>query len=539
MVSIARKSPQPPAATFIGPAPTETPAPAAAPLSAIALLTSGGDARIQLDETTGLNRYGCQPYPDDAIAAFGSSTASVISVASHARAEQLTDRLSRTLEQGASPAALYEEELERIRRELTAKLGLADLDGLKTVIGASGTDLHRIVAQMIGAAAALPPLAILSEPAETGSGVGSALGGQSSAGQSLRAHIAALRSPGAALPCQIVTAPCRSPDGAARPTGVVDQEVATLAAAAASMGRRVLLVLIDVSKTGLISPSLDCALDLKRRFPEQVEVFVDACQMRIAPATLRAYLQNDFLVAITGSKFMTGPTFSAALFTPAAAARRLSAARLPIALAPFSARAEWPLDWPGAGALPASANFGLLLRWRAALDEMDRFLALPERQIRGFMQRFETAVTQRLDADPQLRRLSQPSLDRAALNAPPSWDDVQTIHPFALQGRDGPLGAQETLSVYRLMSVDLGGWARAVGADERRQGAAGLRVQLGQPVSCGGTSALRLCASARLAVDALAPGGRGAEAVIDDALACLDKVAWLSRRLTGSASPGD
>jgi hypothetical protein len=65
-------------------------------------------------------------------------------------------------------------------------------------------------------------------------------------------------------------------------------------------------------------------------------------------------------------------------------------------------------------------------------------------------------------------------------------------------------------------------------------------VQLGQPVSCGQRdgrplSALRLCASARLAVDALGPGGLGPQAVIDDALKALDKAAWLCRRVTSAA----
>ena len=150
-----------------------------------------------------------------------------------------------------------------------------------------------------------------------------------------------------------------------------------VARAAASLGRRVLLILMDVSKTGLISPSPACALDLKRLYPEQVEVFVDACQLRLAPSTLRAYLEADCMVALTGSKFMTGPTFSAALLAPDGVARRLSAHRLPMTLASHTARADWPQGWPGSEALPEGANFGLALRWQAALDEMAPFWLCP------------------------------------------------------------------------------------------------------------------------------------------------------------------
>ena len=62
--------------------------------------------------------------------------------------------------------------------------------------------------------------------------------------------------------------------------------------------------------------------------------------------------------------------------------------------------------------------------------------------------------------------------------------------------------------------------------------AAALRCQLGQPVACGKrdgipVSALRLCASTRLVVEATAWGGRRSSAVIERALAALDKIALL------------
>jgi hypothetical protein len=86
----------------------------------------------------------------------------------------------------------------------------------------------------------------------------------------------------------------------------------------------------------------------------------------------------------------------------------------------------------------------------------------------------------------------------------------------------------ETLALQRMMAADLGEWA---GWET-----AGRRIQLGQPVHCGKRgegelSALRLCLSARLAVEALAPGGCGAAAMIGEALEALDKAAWLTARL--------
>ncbi len=74
----------------------------------------------------------------------------------------------------------------------------------------------------------------------------------------------------------------------------------------------------------------------------------------------------------------------------------------------------------------------------------------------------------------------------------------------------------ETLDIYRLLPDDV----------------AGPRCQLGQPVACGSrdgvpVSALRLCLSARLIVEATADGDESAARVIARALAALDKLVHL------------
>jgi hypothetical protein len=327
---------------------------------------------------------------------------------------------------------------------------------------------------------------------------------------------------------QIMTAPSRAADGTLRPAHQIDAEIGAIAAAAARVGRRVLLVMMDVSKTGLISPSVACAQDLKQRFPEQVEVMVDACQLRLAPDTLAAYLRQNFMVAITGSKFMTGPAFSAALLVPQAAAERMQAARAPRALATLCLDGELPEGWPNAPELKARANFGLVLRWEAALEEMRRFAALPPKAVSQFFGEFAAAVGERLADDEAFEAAAVRPLERTGLGVAPSWDRIQTIFPFFLRRGGRPLIPLETLAVQRLMAADLGDWA---GWDVARR-----KIQLGQPVHCGrrgGTelSAVRLCLSARIAVDALAPGGCGGATMIGEALEALDKASWLTTRL--------
>ena len=53
----------------------------------VSALTSGGDARLAIDTTDGLNLYGCQPSPRPDEISLSSSTASTISGRGYAAAE--------------------------------------------------------------------------------------------------------------------------------------------------------------------------------------------------------------------------------------------------------------------------------------------------------------------------------------------------------------------------------------------------------------------------------------------------------------------
>ncbi len=90
------------------------------------------------------------------------------------------------------------------------------------------------------------------------------------------------------------------------------------------------------------------------------------------------------------------------------------------------------------------------------------------------------------------------------------------------------LNPDETKRIHELLRENLGSLP-----GHRSASSLAVRCQVGQPVACGmrdavPVSALRLCASTRLIVDALAEKGRGIGAVIADALAVLDKAAFLA-----------
>ncbi len=500
------------------------------------LLTDGGDARIVIEPGAGANQYGCPPQPDPALAGLGSSTASVVSEAGFAAAEQLRARLLGT--EGTVPAAVtYARELNRIRRELKTLCGVTDLPGLEVVFGASGTDLHLIAAQLAAASTDRPTLAIMMDAEETGRGVAAALAGHHfSTRSALEAHVNEGTLIAGGYPLEVANVPIRLANGAPRQPGDIDAEVECLVTNAVNRGWRVLLVLIDVSKTGAVAPSPAYVASLHRRLAGSVEVLVDACQFRIAAPTLRAYLDQEFMVALTGSKFLTGPCFSGALLVPPSQARRLSKRPLPRALRPFCAAADWPLRWITTRALDKAANYGLLLRWEAALQELRAFRAVPEAQVKSFLQAFAGAVQRRLTDDPAFEPLTVPLPDRRLLSGSDSWDQVPTIFPFALhrarpRGGRTLLSPEETALVHRLLQLDLRGTEGPAAAPMDADIAA-ARFHLGQPVTCGhrqgmALRALRLCASARLIVEATCEDGRHAPVVIERAMTALDKAALL------------
>lgn len=483
---------------------------AAALPSTAALLVAGGDQRIALDPQSGVSRYGSRPAPDPALVALGSCTASLISPLGWQAADALRDTMRAQLAD-ADQASVYAAHAGAARAELLALLGCDPADA-DAIFAASGTDLFVLASQWLQ-----PGCSVLIDPAETGSGMPQALRGRHF---DARAANGASQQPGAPIgpwQGQLRTVAVRAADGSARDGAAIDADYVAAVEAAIGAGQSVLLVLTDVSKTGMIAPSVDCALALRQRWPEQVELLVDACQFRLDAATVRAYLRQGCLVALTGSKFLGGPTFCGALLVPAARAARLRERPLPAGCGAYANAAEWPSGWAATARLPARANIGMLLRWQASLAELRRFQALPPASVQASVTLFGETVRARLAGDACFAAVPVPALQRGALQQKqPLWDAGQTIFPFLVAGRDGPLTRTQSAALHRQLRDEPDAW--------------GLRYALGQPVACGEwrgvpVAALRLCLGA--------PSFSGADGagLALQAQAALDRVAELAARI--------
>ena len=505
--------------------------------STVELLCLGGDDRILLGENSTVNKYGCTPYPDSNLISFSSSTASVISEDAFIAAEDLRDNIMLALEDEL-PVTVYTNELNRIKHELLRLCAVEDMANLEVIFGASGTDLHLIAAQVAPSNNNLPLLAIMPDVNETGSGVSAALtschfGNFSALGQNVTKGLPVKYTNAV----DVVSVSMRFADGNLRHEAAVDAEVESLVDKAARLGQSVLLILVDTSKTGLISPSSACAIKLKHRYPSLVNILVDACQFRLSSATLRAYLELDFMVMITGSKFLTGPVFCGSLLVPKLAAKEMLSRPIPLGISSYSSRAEWPENCVASKFLNNATNFGLLLRWEAALEELRQFRLLSDSQIKSFTQRFANAIQNRLRSDDSFSQVSVRSLSRQLLVNKGNWDEIPTVFTFLLfrNGKNGlkqRLTHQETLQIYQ--------WLQLSPKNTKRPDIKSLDssvevipCQLGQPVFIGSHegqsfSALRICLSARLIVKGVANNWRD---IIQEALLALDNVSLLIKML--------
>ena len=387
------------------------------------LLISGGDERLALN-ADGLNKYGCSPIPDDEILAFSSSTATPISSANFA----IADTLRLRLEQENFSEKIHHQEMRRQKAAWRELIGLEETT--RIIFSPSGTDLHHLVSNQIARNSRI----IMIESNETGSGVACALTQNNDV--------------------EVVAISLRFVNGLLRPMSQIDAEVITLAQQAISQNRDVLLILADQSKTGMIAPSLNCAISLKKQFENRLNVLVDACQFRLCNTTLKNYLQQNFMIALTGSKFLAAPSFSALLILPNSIE--------------FSITTE-------------EINFGLLLRMEIALQQYRVFCQLTDSQIQTVIKDFTKTIQRYLNDSPYFQLVETPILARDAF----CWDNLPTIFPFLLLRDNKPLSATQTREIYQQLPLQ------------------NPRCQLGQPVILGEEkSALRLCLSAPLIVQA-------------------------------------
>ncbi len=513
-------------------------------LSTEAMILTGGDPRIALDRRSAANGYGSSPRPVPGEISFASSTASSMSDSGFAAVESLRQRLIADAI-GDEMQAGHEREADAIRRAIRRYIGFEPADDAAIVLSASGTDTTFAALALARGNDPAPIVSLFLSPDETGSGIPKAAAGCHFLGQTSLGHAVSAGRPIDGLGGPEVTAQSialRLPSGKLRALSAIDADVASHVAAIIASGRRCLLHVLDAAKTGAGAPSPGFLAELTSQYGERLILIVDACQMRISPVAIRAHLAQGSMVQITGSKFFTGPPFSGALLVPPATTR--SATVLPKGLGLYCGRSEWPPALSHcSGQLPATRNLGILARWQAAIEEIDRFQSVPSSDANRLLARFASEMTEAIHNRKEFGLVEAPVLDRRDLDPTHHWSTYPTILSFTLstmrRGNACVLGMDEMKRVHRWMLLDLS-TALPVTPLASDQRAARARCHLGQPVKIAqdgerAIAALRLCASTRVVTDAMLGSGCGStaagrmETILDNARLALDKASLIAR----------
>jgi hypothetical protein len=423
---------------------------------AAALMTRGGDARIALDPATGLNRYFSAPRPSAALA-YASSTANDISPEAFAHVRARLGRFGRR-----DRPDEYAEALEALRRRIRSGYGAGD--DVSVVFAPSGTDLEYVALACVAGRAPGGTHNILLGANEVGSGCIHSAHGRYFAEQTA---LGVATKAGDPVPgfegvfVDLVDVPVRDASGRVRASAEIAAAMAQSTESAAAAGRHTIVHVVHGSKTGLILPALHDLDRLRSRHGGDITIVVDACQARVTSEAVRAYLERDAIVFITGSKFMGGPPFSGfALIPPALSAQ---APALPQGLATIFRRAEWPRGWPGTEMLEDSANPGLLLRIEASIFELERFQRLSAEAAERVILAFHAAVRAEIIERTPARRVAP---------YPPGDREEAETHPVEMR----------TLSTLDLSAFN--GGASFEDAQRWHKELIGHGVRLGQPVKC-------------------------------------------------------
>jgi hypothetical protein len=498
------------------------------------LLGSGGDPRLGIDPDSGLNGYGCRPFPCPDTLSFASSTATSISQRAYDRADIARDALMRAAITLGIDAA-FDARVEAMRGELKACLGLSPT-GAEVVFSPSGTDSQ--LQALFLARALLGPVmtTVIVAADQTGSGTaetarGNHFGAATSNGSRVRKG-----EPIAGLAHSVSSISLRLLDqaGAFRPPAETDAEVLGAIERSVASGSKVLLQIMDSSKLGWRAPSDQCLDEILARWPDQVQIVVDACQMRLGRPRLRKYLDRGHMVLVTGSKFFTGPAFSGALLVPAGLSKALDAVTAAAqGLAEYSSRSDWPQRWRTLrSGFPIRQNFGLWLRWEAALEEIRAYHDVASEFRAAALARFGQGVARIIASSPSLDPLPpQPRPDGGA-------DDEElaqtTIFPFVIRHHGRVLPLADCRQIHSALARDARNGVAADGGGGDPEIAAKVCL-VGQPVALGQVAALRICAGARLVTESWSSDEGAARNHLQREIgrvgAVVGKIEWLLARM--------
>lgn len=372
---------------------------------------SGGDDRLDLDPRTGRNKYhiGFKHY--DSLLQRGSCTANAVNSDSLADVEYGYELLQ---EKGFS--YVRRKQIERIYN----LLGKDSKDNFDLFFAPSGSDLAYVpllVAQILYESRQITSLT--SCPEELGSGTKLAVAGKyfyskNQTGQKKLKEAPVFSN----LKIRSKSFPARTTAGK-----IIDQQALLQRALEEDTTDVKICNLVVGSKSG-IEDNLN-VIDPDR---DRVVWTVDLCQLRNPANLIHRLLDRNCLILLTGSKFFQAPPFCGLMLIPKKLSRRIEQSTYMIdpGFSQLFAREDLPITWTHVrGSFESFQNAGLLLRWEAAIGEMERFDQINRKRRNALIRSWYTFVSKLIEESP----LFEPMPDQEQTNS--------TIISFKLRYPDG------------------------------------------------------------------------------------------------------
>jgi hypothetical protein len=347
------------------------------------LLSSGGDERIDL-LNSGKHKYHLAPIEHNGLFSRGSCTCSSLNPQSSAKLESFCDYIS------SEP---YHKVRNRQSQRLKDLLNYEDQDAFDVIFAPSGSDLAylpSIITEILQPGK--KQLVLLTCPEELGSGsqmafLGKYFGDKNQFGKPVEKGEDI--NPNYNISLSRFTA--RSKDGLIidHATNIKDEidkhpQMAKIGA------------LVIGSKSGI-----EDDISLIPKIDKNVMWVVDLCQFRNSKKLVNELLEMNCMVMITGSKFYMAPPFCGMMLIPKGYGEKISEVNVdPSLIKGFDnifSYYDFPAEYENLRKFfPKKENIGLTLRWEIAIDEMERFNAIPVSDVNSLLYKWNDVVNQEI-----------------------------------------------------------------------------------------------------------------------------------------------
>jgi hypothetical protein len=466
-------------------------------------MATGGDNRIVVASADSFNEYFTCPRPMPDTIARASSTSSCVSHRGFSAAGRLFERLL-AAEQEGHAAAGCDGAMESIHQRIKLFWGSESRACSFAITAPSGTDAAMLptVAALVRHkrwqpnATYISPLVtnIVIASGEVGSNTETASGLRHFGGVSPIGKKQSVGEPIAGVAkgtIDVVGVKIRDDKGTLIPSDELEAHVATLLKRAIEQeGRVVVLQAVHACKTGVVAaPRASFLQRMKAVYNDSLLVVIDACQLRMDASAAGAWIDAGYWVALTGSKFLGGASFSGALLVPQCDAELLgatSASLFPLGLGDYVSRSNFDSIFASLRqALPTWHNVGLALRWETALAEGEWLHAVDSQHRDRGIHAWVCGVRELVQSSQRVFLLDDVILGAGDSEAHrSSLGKCNSIVCLGVRFNQGqaqePMSQLQLRRVHRLMLQDL--TDRIEGLSPAETAAAARRCHVGQPV---------------------------------------------------------